>query len=412
VKGFVNTPTHSNVLAAAVAGILLAALALAVAPTQAHGANRGLKIIAPTAVAAAPTVRYATEVSGGATRVAFFVDGRRHWAKRTSGRKFKRSGYLRTAGLGKGRHRLAVKVRRRSGRILSKAHVLYVSKRSTDKRQGSGKKGKPAPEPTPALETEPSPEREPEPLPEPEPSSEPAPAPTPTPAPADPPLLDAGFESGLLNWNVAGVGEVVPTVVGDIVRSGSRSGKVALSGSQSRSELILGGTGTGDTTDTVRFREGDEYYYAFSVNVRSMVYGRPGAHNLIMQFKSDGEGSPAFGLQLWDYEGDEGNGGGRGLWSHGGAMGGDRFLAPLAERVWHDVVIHFRASRTATGFYEIFLDGKLVDSRSGVSMIRPDRTYAYVKNGLYRNGGGIPGSSEIRLDAARLGRSLASVAID
>jgi hypothetical protein len=234
-----------------------------------------------------------------------------------------------------------------------------------------------------------------------------------TASPAQPPgdgTLDAGFESGLMNWNTAGVGDAVPTVAADIVRSGGNAADVTLTGTQGRSELILGGNGGGSTTGMVEFEEGDEYYYAFSFYIASMVYGEPGAHNLIMQFKSDGEGSPNFGLQLWDYAGDNGEGGGRGLWSEGDAMGGNRFLSPVSERQWHDVVIHFKASRQNAGFYEVFLDGRLIDSRSGVSMIRPDRSYGYIKNGLYRNGDAIPGTSELRLDAARLGATASSVA--
>ncbi|HET8863041.1 MAG TPA: heparin lyase I family protein [Solirubrobacterales bacterium] len=273
----------------------------------------------------------------------------------------------------------------------------------------------PEPEPAPTPEPEPVPTPQPEPAPTPQPA--PAPAPEPAPAPAAPapvpaPLLEAGFESGLLNWNIAGVGEVTPTVVSDIVRSGSKSGKVILSGSEDRSELILGGNGTGSTSGTRRFVEGDEYWYGFSFYIVSMVYGRPGAHNLIMQFKSADSGSPNFGLQLWNYDGDDDQyeDNPKGLWSHGKSMGGDRFLAPVPERTWHDVAIHFRASSSGAGFYEVYLDGKLVDSRSGVSMIVPGAPHAYIKNGLYRNGDNIPGSSEIRLDAARLGTSQASVA--
>lgn len=225
-------------------------------------------------------------------------------------------------------------------------------------------------------------------------------------------VLDAGFESGLLNWNTAGVGEAIPTVVSDIVRSGSRAGDVALSGSQSRSELILGGDGGGSTDGMIEFREGDEYWYGFSFYIVSMVYGHPGAHNLIMQFKGNDDGSPAFGLQLWDYEGDDGEyaGNPKGLWSHGPAMDGDRFLAPVAEHAWHDIVIHFKASGSGSGFYELYLDGSLVDARSGVSMIADGASFAYIKDGLYRNGSRIPGSSEIRLDAARLGHSASDVA--
>ncbi len=223
--------------------------------------------------------------------------------------------------------------------------------------------------------------------------------------------LEAGFEEGLANWNTAGVGEAMPTMAGDTVRSGLYSGRVALTGTEDRSELILGGNGGGSTDGMIEFHEGDEYFYAFSFYIDSMVYGHPGAHNLIMQFKGDDEGSPNFGLQLWDYEGDNGEYAAepKGLWSHGPSMGGDRFLAPVAEHAWHDVVIHFKASGVEAGFYELILDGRPIDARNGVSMIAPGASYAYIKNGLYRNGANIPGSSEIRLDAAKLGKTWDSV---
>jgi hypothetical protein len=224
-------------------------------------------------------------------------------------------------------------------------------------------------------------------------------------------VIDAGFEEGLANWNTAGVGEETPTVVDDTARSGTRSGKVTLTGSEDRSELILGGNGGGSTNGMAEFDEGAEYWYGFSFEIDQMVYGHPGAHNLIMQFKGDDEGSPAFGLQLWDYEGDDGEYADdpKGLWSHGPAMDGDRFLAPVSEHEWHDIAIHFKASSVGAGFYEVFLDGQPIDSRSGVSMIAEGASFAYIKDGLYRNGGEIPGTSEIHLDAARLGHSLADI---
>ena len=224
-------------------------------------------------------------------------------------------------------------------------------------------------------------------------------------------VLDAGFEEGLLNWNTAGVGETLPTVVDDTARSGLHSGKFVLTGDQDRSELILGGNGGGSTNGMIEFGEGAEYWYGFSFEIDQMVYGHPGAHNLIMQFKGNDEGSPAFGLQLWDYEGDEGEYADepKGLWSEGPAMDGNRFLAPVAEHEWHDVAIHFKGSAVGAGFYEVFLDGNLIDSRSGVSMIADGASFAYIKDGLYRNGGAIPGTSEIHLDAARLGHSQAEV---
>jgi len=82
----------------------------------------------------------------------------------------------------------------------------------------------------------------------------------------------------------------------------------------------------------------------------------------------------------------------------------------VGEHEWHDIVIHFKASAVGAGFYEVYLDGDLIDSRSGVSMIADGADFAYIKDGLYRNGGEIPGTSELRLDAARLGHSMTDVA--
>jgi hypothetical protein len=271
----------------------------------------------------------------------------------------------------------------------------------------------PAPAPEPASAPAPSAASTPQLAAEPAPAPSPAPEPTPAPAsePRLAPLLATGFEQGLVGWNTAGVGESMPTVVSDTMRSGSHSAEFLLSGDEDRSELILGGSGSGDNEHAVRFYEGDEYWYGFSFYIVSMVYGRPGAHNLIMQFKGNDDGSPAFGLQLWDYEGDDGEyaASPKGLWSHGSGMGGDRFLAPAAERTWHDVAIHFKVSRVGAGFYQVYLDGKLVDSRERTSMLMPEASLGYIKDGIYRNGGAIPGTSEIRLDDARLGTSLAAV---
>lgn len=222
-------------------------------------------------------------------------------------------------------------------------------------------------------------------------------------------VIDAGFENGLFNWNTAGVGDAIPSVTGSLVRSGSAAGRFALGGGQERSELILGGDGGRSANDTIRFYEGAEAYYAFSFYIEQMVYGRPGGHNLIMQLKGDDDGSPNLGLQLWDYEGDDGHSGGRGLWSHSSAMGGDRYLSPVPERRWHDVVVHFRASSNRAGLYEVYLNGRLIDSRSRVNTIPSDADYVYIKSGIYRNPDTIPGTSILRLDAVRLGPSLDSV---
>jgi hypothetical protein len=378
--------------------ILLTALGLALAlPSAVAEAGQELKIRSHVSAKKPSSLLFAAHAPRSAKRVVFYVDGRRRWVDRRFGWRFGRTGHLRTRNMRPGRHRLTIKVRLRSGQVRTattsvrirptNAPTIALRQNKPKSPKGTGKAEDTSTEPE---ITQPA---------APEPSTQP----TPDPGPAEAPLLDAGFENGLEGWNTAGVGEVQPTVVSDVVRHGSHSARFALTGSQSRSELILGGNGSGSTSGTVELREGDERYYAFSFLVGSMTYGRPGAHNLLMQFKSDGSGGPNFGLQLWDYQGN------RGLWSHSDAMGGDRYLQPITHGRWHDVVLHFKASRQDQGFYRLYLDGELIDSGDGVSLIRPDRSFGYIKAGLYRNGGQIPGPSEIRLDAARLGTTLAQV---
>ena len=223
-------------------------------------------------------------------------------------------------------------------------------------------------------------------------------------------IAEASCERGLSGWNIAGVGEVVPSVV---QHNGVGVCRFLLTGQQSRSELGFGGNGTADPVGSPSFVEGDEYWYGFSFYIGQMIWGHPGSQNLIMQFKSEGEGSPNFGLQLWNWSGEDGNGG-RGLWSEGESMkvGGEehRFLAPISEQAWHEIQIHFKASSTGAGFYELFLDGNLLETRRNVSMILPGKRSAYIKDGLYRYGPVATGTSELLLDDARLGTTQASVA--
>lgn len=160
---------------------------------------------------------------------------------------------------------------------------------------------------------------------------------------------------------------------------------------------------------TVQVVEGEEYAFAFSFQILQMVYGEPGADNLIVHLNSDASEAPSFGLQLWDYAADEWQGDWRGLWASGEAVGDDRFLAPVSEREWHDVIVHFEASSLGTGYYEVFLDGEPVDARSGVSLIAPGSSSAQVELGLFRDGERVQGTSEILFDAAKLGSTVASV---
>jgi Polysaccharide lyase len=211
----------------------------------------------------------------------------------------------------------------------------------------------------------------------------------------------ATFQSGLEeDFNLNGVGEVVPTVVGVGPGGENDVARFALNDDSDRSELILGPDRMGED-GTIRFYEGAEYWYGFSFDIVRMVYGHPGAHNLFMQFKSNGYGSPLFGLQLWDVDGR------KGLWTGGTSQeirhGGERFLAPVPEHSWHHVRVWFRASEHGDGFYRVYLDGRLVDRHDRTTMIVPGENFAYIKTGLYRNGDQIPGKSVLLVDSVELG---------
>jgi hypothetical protein len=216
------------------------------------------------------------------------------------------------------------------------------------------------------------------------------------------PLVDAGFEHGLRGWNTSGAGDAVPTVASDRVHEGSAAAKIVLTGSQSRSELILAHPRSGAIFD---FHEGDTYYYGFSFFIDSMIWGRPGAHNILWQLHQRGTGStgsPPVALALISYRGR------RGLWLQSRA-GRDRFLRPLALHRWYDVTVRFHVSSRRTGSYDVYLNGRRVDRDAGVDTLVPGYAACMIQTGLYRNGGVLHGTSEIRLDAVRLGRTFAQV---
>jgi hypothetical protein len=217
------------------------------------------------------------------------------------------------------------------------------------------------------------------------------------------PSFRGGFERGFEGFNLAGVGEVDPKVT-EVPRGAHRhAAKFELRGHEGRSELIVGGNGGEDNGGTIEFGDGDEGWLGFSFDILRMDYGPPRFFNLIMQFKGEGEGSPNFAIQLADRGGD------RGIWTSGNAMGRSRFLAPVAARRWHRVELNFRASNHGAGFYRLFLDGRLIDQRNGVSMIPRNRQRAYIKLGLYRDGLDLDRPSVTLVDSVSIGHRRADV---
>ena len=74
---------------------------------------------------------------------------------------------------------------------------------------------------------------------------------------------------------------------------------------------------------------------------------------------------------------------------------------------WRSICVVLRSADK--GRYELYLDGSLIDARSGVSMIVPGRGSAYIENGIYRNGRDGAGDLGALIDRARLGTTAESV---
>lgn len=163
--------------------------------------------------------------------------------------------------------------------------------------------------------------------------------------------------------------------------------------------------GDASAADAIQVEEGDEYALSFSFYVQPTAYRMPGVDNLIMQFRGEEGERPSFGLQLWDDD----SGSGHGLWSSGEAMDGEHFLIPLADGVWHEAAVYFRASSEGDGFYLAFLDGQPIEMRAGVSLIDPGSSNAQIEVGLFRDGERVEGTSEILFGAVRLGDALEPV---
>jgi hypothetical protein len=155
----------------------------------------------------------------------------------------------------------------------------------------------------------------------------------------------------------------------------------------------------------VEIYEGDEYVYAFSFYIQPSVYRAPGEDNLILRFGDEADQNHSLGLQLWD----DGSGGQRGIWASGGAMGGERFLAPLTEGTWHDVVLYLQASSENDGLYLLLLDGEPIDTRAWVSLIDSAGAHGLLEAGLFREGERVEDTADVYFGPARLGGSLESV---
>lgn len=95
-----------------------------------------VKLVAPRAVRAPQSARFAVRVSAPVKRIAFFVDNRRRWVSRADRWRFSRRGRLRTTRMASGRHRLRIRARLGNGRVVSARRVLFVAKKTSTHEHG------------------------------------------------------------------------------------------------------------------------------------------------------------------------------------------------------------------------------------------------------------------------------------
>ena len=133
---------RSNNLAAAV-GVLVVALLVSAAgaatASSASASSKPIAIVSPEHRSAVKgAVRYAVRTRSR-RYVAFFVDGKRHAVRRARPHKRARGGWLRrsvrfdTSSLRRGRHRLVVVQRDRTGELQRDANVIFVRARRPER---------------------------------------------------------------------------------------------------------------------------------------------------------------------------------------------------------------------------------------------------------------------------------------
>jgi hypothetical protein len=156
--------------------------------------------------------------------------------------------------------------------------------------------------------------------------------------------------------------------------------------------------------EPIELSDGDELALSLYFYIEPIAYRLPGEENTILQLGDESGAPPRFGLSLWDDGGEQ-----RGLWSGGTALGEERFLAPLGEGEWHQVVVYLRASSNDDGFYLLLLDGEPIDARAWIGLIDSTGGSALLEAGLFRDGERVLDPRDVFFGPTRIGESLEAV---
>lgn len=158
-----------------------------------------------------------------------------------------------------------------------------------------------------------------------------------------------------------------------VVTSPVRQGKYALRVEVRNGDFVSSGN-RAELVRTVREKEGDDRYYAWST-MWPMDYPSVATWQLFTQWHHDGSsGSPPFEMYV------------NGETMHLRVMASTTlWTAPLSRGKWHDFILHVKWSSSASvGFVELWYDGALVLPRKSTATMYPGQDN-YLKMGLYRN---------------------------
>jgi hypothetical protein len=339
-------------LAGTLAGILVVS---AVLPTARASAKR--RSLAITSPAKSSTVdgklRLTVRASRAYKRVGFRLDGHRLWVDRKYPFGFRKTGYLDTSGLKRGRHRLRVAGRRRNGKLNRAWRVFRVRHRTRG------------------------------------PSASPRPPAAPAPAPPAPPPVPVGtgvctaptyqtFENSITQRpglpNVQAVAGRI-TLSGDFAAPGTRSGRFEL---RAGDNVANGNRAEIRSGSDQSFAEGQESWIRQSTLISNTGFTQSG-WRIVRQHHSGG-GSPVIAVFV-DLNPLQFRVG------HGDSSRVDWRSPPISRNTWYDLTIHWRSASNGGGFVDVWFaplgETPVVVARTDNLTTRA--THSYYKTGLYRS---------------------------
>jgi hypothetical protein len=333
------------------AGLLLLAATLPVAPASAK--RRPLAITSPAKSATVDAqVRLTVRASRAYKRVGFRLDGRRLWVDRRYPFGFRKTGYLDTSGLKRGKHRLRVAGRRRNGKLNRAWRVFRVRHR----RGPSASPGTPA---TPA-------------------PAQPAPPPVPVGTGVCTAPTYQTFENSITQApglpNVQAVTGRI-TLSSDFAAPGTRSGRFEL---RAGDDVANGNRAEIRSGSDQSFAEGQESWIRQSTLISNTGFTQSGWRIVRQHHSSNGSPAIAVFVDLNPLQFRVG---------HGDSSRVDWRSPPISRNSWYDLTIHWRSASNGGGFAEVWFaplgQAPVVVARTDNLTTRED--HSYYKTGAYRS---------------------------